>query len=68
MIAGKFLNGLSGAFFAAINAFGLSGLLYLVTEELLIEAHEDDKTDRWYVSINTFVGFLIVMTLHEFLH
>jgi len=68
MIAGKFLNGLSGAFFAAINAFGLSGLLYLVTEELLIEAHEDDETDKWYVSIHTFVGFLIVMTLHEFLH
>jgi len=68
MIAGKFLNGLSGAVFAAINAFGLSGLLYLVTEELLIEAHEEEGTDKWYVSIHTFLGFLIVIVLHEFLH
>jgi len=68
LIAGKFLNGLSGAAFALINAFGLSGLLYLVTEELLIEAHEDDETDKWYVSIHTFIGFLIVIVLHEFLN
>jgi len=68
LIAGIYLNTLPPELFACINAFGLSGLLYLVTEELLIEAHEDPETDKWYVSYHTFLGFAIVVVLHEFLH
>jgi len=63
LIAGTFLAGVDGSLFAGINAFGVAGLLYLVTEELLIEAHEDEETDRWFVSGLLFVGFIFVILL-----
>ncbi len=44
-------------------AFGLVALLYLVTEELLVEAHE--TPDRPWVTAMFFAGFLILMVLEE---
>lgn len=44
-------------------AFGLIALLYLVTEELLIEAHE--TPDRPWVTAMFFVGFLALLLLEE---
>lgn len=44
-------------------AFGLIALLYLVTEELLVEAHE--TPDRPWVTALFFVGFLILLLLEE---
>ena len=44
-------------------AFGLIALLYLVTEELLIEAHE--IPDRPWVTALFFAGFLLLMVLEE---
>lgn len=44
-------------------AFGLIALLYLVTEELLIEAHE--VPDRPWVTALFFVGFLLLFLLEE---
>jgi len=44
-----------------ILAFGLSALMYLITEELLVEAHEQKDTP-----INTaifFVGFFIFLLI-----
>ncbi|MGR3572628.1 ZIP family metal transporter [Brevirhabdus sp.] len=44
-------------------SFGLIALLYLVTEELLVEAHE--VPDKPWVTAMFFVGFLLLMSLEE---
>jgi len=44
-------------------AFGLIALLYLVTEELLVEAHE--VPDRPWVTAMFFAGFLLLLLLEE---
>ncbi len=44
-------------------SFGLIALLYLVTEELLVEAHA--KPDSPLISAMFFVGFLALLTLEE---
>ncbi|HMT14344.1 MAG TPA: hypothetical protein PKE19_06295, partial [Aestuariivirga sp.] len=46
-------------------SFGLMALLYLVTEELLVEAHE--KPDSPLISALFFVGFLGLLLLEEYL-
>lgn len=48
--------GLSPSFLAAILGFGVSSLLYLVTEELLAEAHEEPDTPA--ITATFFAGFL----------
>ena len=54
---------LPGPVLTGFFAFGLIALLYLVTEELLIEAHE--VPDRPWVTAMFFAGFLILLTLEE---
>ncbi len=49
-------------FYEAALAFGVSALLYLVTEELLVEAHE--TRDTLWTTASFFVGFLAIMLLH----
>jgi len=52
---------LPGSYFLGILAFGVSALLFLVTEELLVEAHETIDT-----SLSTsafFLGFLLILLL-----
>lgn len=44
-------------------SFGLMALLYLVTEELLVEAHE--KPDNAWITSAFFVGFLGLLALEE---
>lgn len=44
-------------------SFGLMALLYLVTEELLVEAHE--VPDRPWVAAMFFAGFLLLVALEE---
>lgn len=44
-------------------SFGLMALLYLVTEELLVDAHE--KPDTVWISSAFFVGFLALLALEE---
>ena len=44
-------------------AFGLIALLYLVTEELLVEAHE--VPDRPWIAAMFFVGFLLLLLLAD---
>ncbi len=44
-------------------SFGLMALLYLVTEELLVEAHE--KPDNAWITSAFFVGFLALLALEE---
>jgi len=66
MIGSTVLSGVSGQWYIALNAFGCAGLLYLVTEELLLEAHSDEETDRWYVTSLFFLGFIAVVVLAEY--
>ncbi len=52
---------LNGGFHQALIAFGLAALLYLVTEELLIEAHE--SPDEPLETASFFFGFLVVLLI-----
>lgn len=54
---------LPGAVITGFLAFGLMALLYLVTEELLVEAHE--KPDSPLISAMFFVGFLGLLLIEE---
>ncbi len=45
----------------AVLSFGLAALLYLVTEELLVEAHETPETP--FLTTMFFVGFIVLLTL-----
>lgn len=51
----------STAVLAAVLAFGAAALLYLVTEELLIEAHETRDTP--ILTASFFLGFIIIYAL-----
>jgi len=61
------LSKMNGRAFHAVVSFGMGGLLYLVTEELMIEAHENHETDKWYISVLFFAGFVFVVALDEWL-
>jgi zinc transporter, ZIP family len=57
------LTGASAAVLAGVLAFGAVAFMYLVTEELLVEAHEHGETASG--SALFFVGFLLFMVLTE---
>ena len=56
-------QGLAQAWLTGFFAFGLVALLYLVTEELLVEAHEKDDTP--VATAVFFVGFFLLILLDE---
>ena len=60
-IAAGLLGGLSGPWLAGVISFGLAALLYLVTEELLVEAHEVKETHP--ATAMFFVGFLTLLVI-----
>lgn len=64
---GGFLGGLAGtlprAYLDGFFAFSLVALLYLVTEELLVEAHEETETPGATAAF--FVGFLTLLVLED---
>lgn len=60
-LGGYVLSGLSGFGFEMVVAFAIAALLYLVTEELLVEAHEGK--DNPFATTMFFVGFLTVIVL-----
>lgn len=49
----------------ALLAFGVAALLYLITEELLVEAHEAGGPHVWYVDLMFFVGFIASVLLEQ---
>ncbi len=55
-LGGTLLQGLSGLGLEIVLSFGAAALLYLVTEELLVEAHEVKETP-WITSA-FFLGFI----------
>lgn len=59
------LGGLSDSILAGLFAFGLVALLYLVTEELLVEAHEVE--DNPLITAIFFVGFFLLIVIDEML-
>lgn len=59
------LAGASDMLLDAVLAFGLAALLYLVTEELLVEAHEVPETSAQTAMF--FVGFILLLTIEMFI-
>jgi zinc transporter, ZIP family len=59
------LVGASDMLLDAVLAFGLAALLYLVTEELLVEAHEVPETSAQTAMF--FVGFILLLTIEMFI-
>ncbi|SDY67263.1 ZIP family metal transporter [Hymenobacter psychrophilus] len=55
------LQGATGAVLEIVLSFGLAALLFLVTEELLTEAHEGPETPL--MTLAFFVGFLLFLLL-----
>lgn len=55
------LRGLTGAVLEGVLAFGAAALLFLVTEELLVEAHEVPETPL--TTATFFAGFLILFII-----
>lgn len=61
VLGATLLHNLSDSAMEIVLSFGLSALLFLVTEELLIEAHEEKET-VWHTSA-FFGGFLLFLIL-----
>jgi len=61
LVGASVVSMLHGGLHQAVIAFGLSALLYLVTEELLVEAH--DSPDEPIEVAGFFAGFLLILTL-----
>ncbi|MBF9252225.1 transporter [Pontibacter sp. 172403-2] len=61
LVSATLLSGISDAYLEVILSFGLAALLFLVTEELLIEAHENKQTPLLTAAF--FAGFLLFMLL-----
>lgn len=61
LIGGTLLSGLTGMPLAIMLSFGAAALLFLVTEELLIEAHEVEQTPL--ITSAFFAGFLALYVI-----
>ncbi|AGY58284.1 ZIP family metal transporter [Gloeobacter kilaueensis] len=55
------LAGLKGPYLEVVLSFGLAALLFLVTEELLVEAHQELETP--FTTATFFAGFLLFLVL-----
>lgn len=52
---------------AGLVSFGIAALLYLVTEELLLEAHEAMEEEHvWWIDVMFFIGFLASFMMEKF--
>lgn len=60
-IGAYFLTGVNDLVLDAVMSFGVAALLYLVTEELLTEAHEVDETPL--LTSMFFVGFISLLMI-----
>eukprot|EP00277_Geminigera_cryophila_P046664 CAMPEP_0173086380 /NCGR_PEP_ID=MMETSP1102-20130122/22722_1 /TAXON_ID=49646 /ORGANISM="Geminigera sp., Strain Caron Lab Isolate" /LENGTH=116 /DNA_ID=CAMNT_0013966917 /DNA_START=80 /DNA_END=430 /DNA_ORIENTATION=+ len=56
----------NAAAFAGFISFAIVALLFLVTQELLLTAHEiTDEQTLWYININLFLGAGMVMFIEQ---
>ena len=60
-IGATVLQSVSKEILEVVSSFGLAALLYLVTEELLVEAHEEPETPL--ITSTFFAGFLLFLIL-----
>lgn len=65
VMGGFVLSYLSGPPFVGVVSFGVAALLWLVTEELMIEAHADKEADTTAVTLMFFWGFIMVVMLNN---
>lgn len=72
ILVGGTVGALAAALLAAnptyqvgLLSFGAASLLYLITEELLVEAHEEGGPHVWYVDLMFFVGFIASVLLEQ---
>ncbi len=61
IIGATLLSGLSGDALAVVLSFGAAALLYLVTEELLVEAHQVPETP--WATGSFFLGFVFLFVI-----
>lgn len=61
VLGGTLLQNLGDYWMELVLSFGLSALLYLVTEELLVQAHEEE--DKPLYTFTFFLGFLVFLVL-----
>lgn len=61
LVGATALTALTGGDLAMVLSFGLAALLYLVTEELLVEAHQ--RPDTPLIVAAFFAGFLVFLVL-----
>lgn len=59
------LSSVSAVYVDALLAFGVAALLYLVTEELLVEAHEEPETPIQTAMF--FLGFILLFMIDMFI-
>lgn len=60
-VGAGFLAGLTGVWLDVVLSFGAAALLYLVTEELLVEAHEEPETP--FLTAAFFIGFVALLVV-----
>jgi len=53
----------SPVLFVGLISFGTSALLFMVAEELLLEAHEDASEHVWWVDLQLYVGFFLSLMM-----
>lgn len=61
LLGATLLGGLSGDALAVVLSFGAAALLYLVTEELLVEAHQVPETP--WATGSFFLGFVLLFVI-----
>ncbi|KNC85924.1 hypothetical protein SARC_01916 [Sphaeroforma arctica JP610] len=71
-VAGYFLAGLMQEYEWAFNgmvSFGASALLFMVAEELLLEAHDGAGSENhlWWVDLQLYFGFLVALLAKKLL-
>jgi ZIP family zinc transporter len=64
VVGTSLLGNLSGMPKEIVLSFGAAALLYLVTEELLVEAHEEPETPL--LTAMFFVGFVVLLVIEMF--
>ncbi len=63
VVGATLLAGVSGRILAIVIAFGAAALLYLVAEELLVEAEEHRIPENALTAAMFFVGFLLLLII-----
>jgi len=56
----------SPAMHTGLISFGVAALLYLVTEELLLEAHSEQEDHVWWIDLCFFLGFFLSFIMEKY--